>query len=204
MSIYYISNSRSDKFIMSDLESGTKTIPELREIIKSHPEFCRDEKSITGKELQGYLSSGITLYALNGEDVAGILNFEINPSYIYIYGICVPPPSAGIGTALIDAVKRFARTNSIKEIKLTCYDSGVADFYSIRNGFRIIRESRVGDDSDDEEDKPKTKYDMRYVDIDGGKKSIRKTRTLKTKRNKGKKNKTRKNMIRKNKRNTRK
>jgi len=168
---------------MSGLESGTKSITELREVIKSHPEFCRDEKSITGKELSSYLSSGITLYALHGEDVAGVLNFDIKPTSIYIYGICVPPPSSGIGTALIDAVKTFARTNSIKEINLTCYDSGVADFYSIRNGFRIINESKSGYDSDDEDDEPKTKYEMMYVDTDGGKSRNRKTINRKTQKN---------------------
>ena len=203
MSIYYISNSRSDKFIMSGLDPGTKTITELREIIKNHPDFCRDEKSITKKDLSGYLSSGITLYALNGEEVAGILNFEINSRHIYIYGLCVPPPSAGIGTALIDAVKTFAKANSIREINLTCYDSGVADFYSIRNGFRIISESKVGYDSDDEDDEPKTKYEMSYVVIDGGKKNskIRSKRNLKTRNTKIKNRKTIKN---KNKRNRRK
>jgi len=192
MSIYYISNSRSAKFIMSGLDPGTKTIPELREIIKSNPDFCRDEKSITRKELHGYLASGITLYALNGEDVVGILNFDINTNSIYIYGICVPPPSSGIGTVLIDTVKTIAVNNSIREINLTCYDSGVADFYSIRNGFRIISESKAGYDSDYEDEEPKTKYEMRYVlDMTGGR--IRKTRRIKTRRIKTRNKKNRNN-----------
>jgi hypothetical protein len=181
--------------------TNTESISELREIIKGNPDFCRDEKSITRKELHGYLGSGITLYALNGEDVAGILNFEIKSESrsIYIYGICVPPPSSGIGTALIDAVKTFAVNNSIREINLTCYDSGVSDFYSIRNGFRIISESKAGYDSDDEDDEPKTKYEMRYVlDMAGGR---IKSRRMKSRRIKSRRIKTRR-MKSRNKKNT--
>lgn len=188
MSIYYVS-TRPGKLVMSGLEPGTKTISELKEVIRSRRDFCRDEKSIRKQDLYGYLSSGITFYALNGEEVSGILNFDMNPS-IYIYGLCVPPPSTGIGTALVNAVKTFARSNSIREINLTCYDAGVADFY-IRNGFKITSESEVENDSDSDDDEEKTKYEMSYIDVNGGKRKrrvrtkkrkLRKTRTITSKR----------------------
>jgi len=182
MSIYYVAptQKRFQNYNMSSFELGGKTVTELRNIIAQHPEFCRDEKSIFKYELSSYLSDGITLYAMNDANVVGILNFDINGSVINIMGICVPPPSTGVGTALIDAVKKFAKLNSIQQIRLTCYDSRVADFYRFKNGFRNMEDPKTMYDSDDEEEK--IKYDMMYLVTEGGTRRKNKRGTIKINR----------------------
>jgi hypothetical protein len=167
MIIYYIKNRRSEKYDMSEFELGRKTIDEIKREIRSNKNFCRDEKSIETLDLISYLSSGITIYTLNEDGkLNGVLNFEINVDIIKIEGLCVPPPSSGLGTLLINSVKNFSRTNSINQIKLSCYDENVLRFY-LKNEFRLEKEpTRIEDsdeDSDDESESPKIRYDMIYI-----------------------------------------
>jgi len=136
MSIYYVENRLTTPLNMSEFELGSKTISEIQSEIRSRGDFCRDEESITGKELASYLGNGITIYGLSERGpLVGVLNFDINTNredsvrFIYIYGICTPPPSIGFGTKLITSIKNFARSNDISQIKLVCYDEKVMKFY---------------------------------------------------------------------------
>jgi len=187
MNIYYVPNKRSESLNMSEFVIGSKKIDEIRKEIKARLDFCREETSIERSDLIGYLGSGFTIYLLDETSnlLSAVLNFDINTNidgqYITIYGICVPPPSTGLGSKLINAVKNFARSNGIKQIKLTCYSEETLRFY-IKNEFRLVG-SRVLDDSDDEgdsddEDK-KVKYDMLYV---GGRRIGTRKRIIKRKR----------------------
>jgi len=193
MSVYYVQNKFSEKYNTSDFLIGSKTIAEIKEIIKSTPNFCREEKSIERTDLISYLSSGITIYTLNEiESLSGVLNFNINYDsdlkyyYIKIDGLCVPGISSGIGSALLTSVKNFARSNSITQIKLSCYDEQVMHFY-MKNSFRLVSESTVLEDSDYDSDSDsdtenrKIKYNMLYTIESGGKKrkTIRKRKILK-------------------------
>jgi len=182
MSVYYVDCKKTQKYNMENVGSrGDKSISELRSDISSIPNFCREETSIEVTDLTGYLGGGITLYSLNtdSENLNGVINFDINVDKLTISGLCVPGPSAGVGTQLINAVKTFSKINGIKTINLTCYGS-VVDFYT-RNGFRIISQRTVRDDSDDDTDdddgyEPKTRYDMSYAVISGGRRrNIKKT-----------------------------
>ena len=191
MSIYYIDCKLAQKYNMANVGIiGDKTIAQLRSDISSIPNFCREETSIEVSDLKGYIGDGITLYSLNSDTLNGVINFDVNVDKITVSGLCVPGPSAGVGTQLISAIKTFAELNGVKTINLTCYGS-VVDFYT-RNGFRIKSQRTVKDDSDDDSDdddyEPKTRYDMSYAVVSGGRR-----KKNKTKKNKTQKNKTRKN-----------
>lgn len=184
MSIYYVDCKKTQKYNMENVGNrGDKSISELRSDISSIPNFCREETSIEVSDLTGYLDGGITLYSLNldSENLNGVINFDINVDKLNISGLCVPGPSAGVGTQLIKAVKTFAKINGMKTINLTCYGS-VVDFYT-RNGFRIQSQRTVRDDSDDDSDdddyEPKTRYDMRYAVTSGGKRKKNNKKTSK-------------------------
>jgi GNAT superfamily N-acetyltransferase len=190
MSIYYVDCKRAQKYIMTNIGIiGDKTITQLRSDISSIPNFCREQTSIEVSDLKRYIDDGITLYSLNSGTLNGVINFDVNVDKITISGLCVPGSSTGVGTRLINAVKTFAESNGIKVVNLTCYGS-VVDFYT-RNGFRIQSQRIVKDDSDDDSDdedyEPKTRYNMSYALLSGGKKKNR------TKKNKTKKNRTKKN-----------
>ena len=181
MDTYYISSATSTKYIMDNVAiKGGMEINVLKKNIKQIPNFCRGELSIKTSDLIGYLASGITLYVLDVDNnLLGVLNFDVNVDQISILGLCVPKPSLGVGSLLIDVVKKFAEINKIKTIKLTCY-GGVVDFYTKpRNGFRIQYERAVAytSDSDDSDNEtpPKIRYDLAYQVIYGG----RRTRTKK-------------------------
>ena len=185
MSIYYVENRETVGLNMSEFEVGSKPIREIQAEIKSRRDFCRDEESITGIELASYLGNGITIYGLSETGaLLGVLNFNINTNredsvkFIYIYGICTPPPSTGFGTKLITSIKNFARSNDISQIKLVCYNEQVMKFYA-KNEFRVVNSATLYDSDDDEE---KVKYEMLYVRESGGKrkrKSIRKRKSMK-------------------------
>ena len=192
MSIYYVDCKRAQKYDMANVGIiGDKTITQLRSDISSIPNFCREETSIEVTDLKGYIGNGITLYSLNSGTLSGVINFDVNVDKITVSGLCVPGPSTGVGTLLINAVKTFAQSNGIKTVKLTCYNS-VVDFYT-RNGFRIESQRTVRDDSDDEDSdddeyEAKTRYDMSYTVISGGKRKKNKTKKNRTKKNRTKKN----------------
>jgi hypothetical protein len=188
MNIYYIENSNTLKYNMGTLIKGDKSISQLKNNISSIRDFCRDEESIETKDLTGYLNAGITLYTLDNNNLSGVLNFDINGNNIYIYGLCVPGKSGGVGSAIITSVKEFAKTNNVSYIKLECYGD-IFNFYT-KNGFRTLSETPIIDE--DEEEPTKTKYEMIFnVSVIGGKK--RKTkRNLKKRGSKKQKSGTRK------------
>jgi GNAT superfamily N-acetyltransferase len=179
MNIFFSDSSGAQKNNMETiLPKGDKTIQQLQDEIQSIPNFCREEYSLQVNELKYYLNSGITLYAVNNGVLSGVLNFEVNKPNVNIIGLCVPKTSSkqGVGAALLDVVKKFSEINNFSFIKLSCYGS-VVKFYT-NNGFRIQSESEVYDsDEDEDEDEGKTKYDMLYTVISGGKK--RRTRKKK-------------------------
>ena len=196
MSVYYVPPYQ--KYYKSlnaeGFQIGEKTTEQLKREISSNPDFCRDEKSIKKTDLISYLSSGFVFYIIKDNVLKGVIVFNVNEGTIKIEGLCVPPPSSGFGTILIDAVKLFAKNNSIRMIKLTCYDDKIADFYSFKNGFRVVNKTKIsyGSDSDsddsDEDEEEKIRYEMLYVETEGG--SKRKTNKS---RKSNKPNKSRKN-----------
>ena len=186
MSIYYVQPTQKylKNIVLDGLIPGDKTIPQMQKEISINPDFCREEKSIKKTDLISYLASGLTLYTLTDDVLSGVLNLDINNNVIKIEGLCVPPPSSGLGTLLIDAVKLIAKLNAIIMIKLTCYDEKIADYYRLKNGFRIINQTNVSYDSDDEdEDGAKIRYDMVFNVTEGGKrKSRRKSKSRKSRK----------------------
>ena len=171
-----------------------KKITDIQKEILNIPNFCRTEQSISVKELKSYLVSGISFFTENTNGISGLINFDINSSQINILGLCVPEPSAGIGSLLIKSVKDFAQQNKITLIKLTCYDE-VHSFYE-KQGFKIREESTFYD-SDDEDDKIRYEMEFDLNRLSGGKskrkrRNKRKTSKRKTKKPKTKKQKTKK------------
>ena len=126
MNIFYNSNAnnRYKKYnINTILREGNKSIREIQTDILKNPSFCREEYSLTSKELKGYLSAGFTIYSTSNDNILnGVLNFDINEPDLYIYGLCVPASESGkgIGTELLNTVKQIAKMNNIQNIKLTC------------------------------------------------------------------------------------
>ncbi len=177
MNVYYIlSSDRLQKYDMTNIATKSeKTISELQANINQIERFCREETSIETSELVGYLDSGITLYVLDSTNaLIGVLNFDINGDKINILGLCAPEPSVGVGSLLINAVKKFAEKNGMKTISLTCYGN-VVDFYTNPlNGFRIQSKRKIIEDSDDdsgseEENGPsKMRYELSYHVFSGG------------------------------------
>ena len=207
MGIFYVNGQRARAYDFTGVGTiGDKTIVQLRGDISRIPKFCRDETSIEVTDLIGYLNSGITLYSLNSENLNGVINFEVNGNKLNVYGLCVPGPSNGIGTQLINAVKTFAQLNRIATITLTCYDS-VVDFYT-RNGFRtqaerIVRNDSDSEDSDSESDsesgssnsKHSIIYDMSYAVSFGGKRKKNRSKKHISKKHRSKKHISKKNQI---------
>jgi hypothetical protein len=195
MNIYYIDNKNIQKFNLKNIAiKGDINTRQLSAEILKNPNFCREETSISVSDLISYIFDGITLYIENNGILKGVINFDINIDAINIYGLCVPIPSAGVGSILINTVKNFATVNKLKIIKLTCYGN-VVDFYK-RNGFAIQSQNEYIEDSDEESDDEmvtKTKYEMIYTINYGGKKRKYKKNNKKTKKmikNKIKKNKS--------------
>jgi len=202
MNIYYISNSPSYelRYNFVGITKSSKTVKSIKEEISNIPNFCRDQMSITVSELKSYISSGISFFTENDEHtITGIINFDINVNTINILGLCVPSPSAGIGTLLIESVKEFAKINNLTNIKLTCYDN-VKNFYT-KIGFKIKNTSNFYDsDEDSDDESSKTRYDMEYlIAKSGGTKLKRKykNKTYKKRKNTKRKNTKRKNTKRK-------
>ena len=175
MTVYYIlSGKRFNQYNMSSaIKSDDKDIHALIREINKTPNFCREEESIKTTELVGYLSSGITLYALDENNtLLGVLNFDVNGDKINILGLCVPRPSLGGGSLLINNVKMFAEQNQMKTVQLTCYRDVVNFYTNPRIGFRIQNQRAIpldsDSDSEDEDSERKMKYDLSYHVISGG------------------------------------
>jgi hypothetical protein len=203
MNIYYIDNRYSHKYNLQNIANkGNLNSKQLSTEIINNKNFCREELSITVSDLISYIFNGITLYIENNNQLKGVINFDINVDTIIIYGLCVPLPSIGVGSKLINCVKKFASLNNCKNIKLSCYGN-VVDFYK-RNGFIVVSQNEFIDDSDNEsyneyeydndnESEKKIKYNMIYTINYGGKKKNKnfKKKTIKIRINK--KNNKRKN-----------
>lgn len=155
MDTYYVSSSNKYNFL--DIKQSNRSISELQKIILYTPNFCRDQQSISTNELKSYIVTGITFFTRNTlNQITGLINFDINNTYIYLLGICVPGSSIGVGSYLITLLKRFAKANNLTSIKLSCYNE-LKDFY-LKQGFTVVEEENYYD-SDDEE---RVRFDMVY------------------------------------------
>jgi hypothetical protein len=182
MTTYYVSSSNKYNFI--GIQESNKSISELQKIILYTPNFCRDQLSISTTELKSYIVSGITFFTRNAlNQITGLVNFDVNGSIINVLGICVPGYSQGIGSNLINLVKKFAKANNISNIKLTCYDN-LKSFY-IKLGFQVENESSFYD-SDEDSDDNKIRYDMIFnmANFTGGKRKNKSKSKNKRKNNK--------------------
>lgn len=203
--IYYLIPSQLNKtlnFMNIDLSQilrlGDKTIDQVRNEIKSEPEFCRDESGIDFKYLFSSVISDITLYAnLNGK-VAGLLTFMFTEKdgnkYILLNGICSPAKYSGLGVGqeLINTLIRIGKAFNINYIDLDCKGDSLMNYYK-KFGFKISNSYNI-EDSDDEDDEGDIQYTMTLdlSTISGGKKkrklrhAYRKTLKRKTRRTKRK------------------
>ena len=194
MSLFYALNSNLNKYNIDqdvNVTRGTKTIIEIQNEIMRIPNFCREESSISIRDLKSYLISGLTIYSLDtNNNINGVVNFDVNNPYINILGICVPEPSVGVGSKLLKSVINFAQNNNLNQIKLTCYNKNVLQFY-IKNGFKIMDTSEMYD-SDEEEEITiyKMIYNVSEKNIGGKKSKHYKIKFNKTKNNKIKNNKS--------------
>ena len=185
MKLYYITARRSNEtaFNFNGIERTRKSIQNIKDEISQNPNFCRDEKSITKDDLIGYLSDGIFFFTENDDGkLTGLIHFEVNKPTITIQGLCVPPPSAGIGSYLINKVKEFGQANGFTKIKLSCYDDKVSTFYK-KQGFTGTR-TTIYDSDEDSDDEGTPKYDMEFTLTRGGSTSKKTKRLKKTKKNK--------------------
>ena len=178
MNIFYAYDSSSyNNYNFTGLIKSPKKITDIQKEILNIPNFCRKQQSISVKELKSYLVSGISFFTEDKSgNILGLINFDINFPRMNILGLCVPEPSAGIGSLLIKSVKDFAQTNNITLIKLTCYDD-VYSFYE-KLGFKITDKSTFYD-SDNEDEDNKIRYEMEFDfnQLSGGKtRKTRKTR----------------------------
>jgi len=192
METYYVSSSNKYNFI--NLQESNKSISELQKIILYTPNFCRDQQSISSSELKSYIVSGISFFTRNAlNQVTGLINFDVNGTIINILGICVPGSSQGIGSYLINLVKKFAKINNILKIKLTCYDN--LKYFYMKLGFKVMNESTFYDSDEDSDEDNKVRYDMIFdmINYTGGrtkysnkkrksKKKSKKRRTQKSRR----------------------
>ena len=177
MNIYYVnvSSSKNYNYNFINIEKTSKSILDIQQEILLIPGFCREQKSISVRELKSYLVSGISFFTQNANananldnqnQITGLINFDINQTTINIMGICVPGTSQGIGSFLMNNVKHFAKANNIDKIKLTCYDN-LKTFY-LKQGFKITNTSTFYDsDSDNDSDSNnesynKIRYEMEY------------------------------------------
>jgi len=179
---YYICNSYK-KYNFSNLKQSNRSTREIQNVILYTPNFCRENQSISSNELKSYIVSGITFFTRNSlNQITGLVNFDINQTKLNLLGICVPGQSKGIGSYLINLVKKFAKVNNISKIKLTCYDN--LKFFYLKQNFKIINESSFYDsdyDSDSEMESNKQRYEMEFDmnDFKGGKKLKNRIKTVK-------------------------
>ena len=151
MTVYYIATKSNSKYIFNGAAIvGPLTFQNITNQISSISHFCRDEESITTKELNSYLGSGITFYTLEGDNLSGVIEFSVNVNYINIMGLCVPYMYKGIGNYLMQKVIQFAKINSIQKIKLTCYGN-VHTFYR-KLGFTDEEMPKIYYDTDEDSD----------------------------------------------------
>ena len=151
MSIFYVNNKFLENFkIPENIIEGNKKISNLKEEIKSISDFCREEESITTTDLKSYLGNKdvIIFYLLHNDLLCGVLVFEIKENTIYIQGLCTPTNKIKAGTTLINAVKKFAKHNKIKQIDLDCYGT-VCKFYN-KNNFQIKNQETIRDSDSNE------------------------------------------------------
>jgi len=203
--IYYIatpsiiSNLKKQHIELDPLvRLGNKTFEELKNIINTSQEFCRDEKSITVNHLVNSLSSNFVLYAEKNNEVLGVLIFMFNETrsgdkFINFDGICSPKMYSGLGIGhnLIDMLIRIGKFNGINYIKLEC-KGNIMNYYK-KLGF-VISEQKITYDSDEDSDDEGEPYYYMTLDLltaSGGKRK-RKTKQNKTKKNKKSKKSKRK------------
>lgn len=158
---YYICNSNI-KYNFLGVKESNRSISDLQKIILYTPNFCRENQSISTSELKSYIVSGITFFTRNVlNQITGLINFDINQSVLNILGICVPGLSKGIGTYLINLVKKFAKANNICLIKLTCYNN--LKYFYLKQQFKVVEESTFYDsDEDSDEEEKKTRFKMEF------------------------------------------
>lgn len=174
---YYHSGKKSYQKYEFSCEKTEMSFRNIQEKINENKRFCREESSIKLHELTTYLSDGISFF-IHEEEIKGLVNFTVNVGKITIKGLCVPEEYKGNGKILIEAVKSFAMSNNITQIKLTCYGD-VFNFY-LKQGFAIEEENEIYD-SDDED--VVTSYDMIYnITSRGGKRRRTKRRRKKSKK----------------------
>lgn len=200
MNLYYVSSNSYNNYNYNfiNIEKSSKSIADIQKELLLIPDFCREQQSISVRELKSYLVSGISFFTqntntnvINQNQITGLINFDINQTIINILGICVPGTSQGIGSFLMNNVKQFAKANNIDKIKLTCYDN-LKTFY-LKQGFKIIDNSTFYDsdsdfdnESDSDNESNKIRYEMEYElkDFIGGRKKrrIKKRKTIKKKK----------------------
>jgi hypothetical protein len=214
--IYYLIPSQLNKtlnFMNVDLSqilrSGDKTIEQVRNEIKTEPEFCRDESGIDFKYFFSSIISDITLYAnLNGK-VVGLLTFMFTEKdgnkYILLNGICSPAKYSGLGVGheLINTLIRIGKAFNINYIDLDCKGDSLMNYYK-RFGFKVSNSYNI-EDSDDEDDEGDVQYTMSLdlSTISGGKnnkklkRKYRKTLKIKTRKTRRIKRKNTRRKLRK-------
>jgi hypothetical protein len=183
------------------LQTGNKTIQEVRNEIKTEPQFCRDEYGIDFNHLHSSVGSDISLYAILDGKIAGLLTFMFlardSERYILLNGICSPQKYSGlgIGQELINTLIRISKSFNVKYIKLDCKGEGLMNYYK-QFGFTVSKRYTAddSDDSDDSDDEGSIHYTMilELSRISGGKK--KKVRTLKRKTRRAKRKNTRRKL----------
>ena len=188
MNYYYITIGRdqtiSEKLIDLDITSDhNNSLKDIIAKINSTDNFCGiNEDSITTNELKGYLGNGTSIYALDEtQKLIGLINININVNKIHIQGLCVPIGKIGIGSQLLRIVQTVAKNiHTVDKIDLTCY--GEVNLFYQKNGFMIEREREI-EDSDDDDELPKIRYDMIFnierEKLSGGEEKIKKIKKIK-------------------------
>ena len=180
------------------LRTGDKTLQDVRNEIKTEPEFCGDEYGIEFKYLYSSIISDISLYASLNSKVVGLLTFMIldrgSTRHILLNGICSPAKYSGLGVGqeLLNTLIRIGKSYNVKYINLDCKGDGLMNYYK-KFGF-VVTKSYSVEDSDDEDDEGIDHYTMRLdlSKISGGNKKRRRTLKRKTRRSKNTRRKLRK------------
>lgn len=189
--IYYVYSDRIKKSLLRQridldmiLRTGDKTTDQVYNEIKTDPNFCRNEESISYSQFLSLIMDDITLYASQDEKIVGALTFMFNlkdrDRVIYFSGICSPIKYSGLGVGqeLINTLIRIAKNTDTKYIYLEC-KGNIVNYYRNKFGFEITstKKSYDSDDSDDDDNEPYYNMRLDLSRVTGGKKrkSIRKS-----------------------------
>lgn len=121
---------------MEFVEIGNGNRAEINDFIKAH--WFTTEMVVRGRIVD--MTKAVGIAAMDGEKIAGLLTYETSGERCEILSLNSASPGRGVGTALLEMLKKTAREAGVRRIVLiTTNDNIEAMYFYQRRGFDLVR-----------------------------------------------------------------